>query len=73
MTVKLAKSPDLESEAGGSDFEAIYAEHFAFVWRCLRALGVSPGALDDAAQEVFLGCIRRFCEFRGESSVRTWL
>ena len=74
MTVKLAKSPNQESAAiEARDFEAIYAEHFAFVWRCLRALGVSPAALDDAAQEVFLVVHRRFSEFRGESSVRTWL
>jgi RNA polymerase sigma-70 factor (ECF subfamily) len=28
--------------------------HFDFVWRSLRALGVSPAAADDAAQRVFM-------------------
>jgi RNA polymerase sigma-70 factor, ECF subfamily len=54
-------------------FEAIYAEHFSFVWRCLRALGVPTPLLDDAAQEVFLGVHRGLATFRGDSAVRTWL
>ena len=55
------------------EFEAVYAEHIGFVWRCLRGLGVPAEALDDAAQEVFLTVHRRLIEFRGDSSVRTWL
>jgi RNA polymerase sigma-70 factor, ECF subfamily len=55
------------------DFEAIYTEHIAFVWRCLRALGVAPAVLDDAAQEVFLIVHRRYSEFRGLSSLRSWI
>jgi RNA polymerase sigma-70 factor (ECF subfamily) len=54
-------------------FRAFYAEHFAFVWRCLGALGVPQANLDDAAQEVFVVVHRRLPEFRGESSIRTWL
>lgn len=57
----------------GTGFEAIYGEHFAFVWRCLRGLGVAEAALDDAAQDVFVIVHRRLPEFRGESTVRTWL
>jgi RNA polymerase sigma-70 factor (ECF subfamily) len=54
-------------------FAAIYKDYFPFVWRCLRALGVAGAALDDAAQEVFVVVHRRLPEFRGESSLRTWL
>ncbi len=57
----------------GAGFEAIYAEHFAFVWRCLRGLGVPEAQLDDAAQDVFVIVHRKLTEFRGESSARTWL
>ena len=57
----------------GTGFEAIYAEHFAFVWRCLRGLGVPDSALDDAAQDVFVIVHRRLAEFRGDSTMRTWL
>jgi RNA polymerase sigma-70 factor (ECF subfamily) len=55
------------------EFRAFYAEHFAFVWRCVGALGVPSASQDDAAQEVFVVVHRRLPEFRGESSVRTWL
>lgn len=54
-------------------FEAFYGEYFGFAWRCLRALGVLPGAVDDAVQEVFLVVHRRLHEFRGEACVKTWL
>lgn len=57
----------------GAGFEAIYGEHFAFVWRCLRGLGVPEAALDDAAQDVFVIVHRRLSEFRGDSTLRTWL
>jgi RNA polymerase sigma-70 factor (ECF subfamily) len=55
------------------EFRSLYAAEFTFVWRCLGALGVQPANLDDAAQEVFLVVHRRLTEFRGESTVRTWL
>jgi RNA polymerase sigma-70 factor (ECF subfamily) len=70
----VAKSQELSPEAAQRrEFEALYAEQFGFVWRCLRGLGVHEAMLDDAAQEVFLVVHRRLSEFRGESSVRTWL
>ncbi|HEY3498103.1 MAG TPA: sigma-70 family RNA polymerase sigma factor, partial [Polyangiaceae bacterium] len=39
----------------------------------LRGLGVREAALDDAAQDVFVIVHRRLRDFRGESSLRTWL
>lgn len=55
------------------EFTAVYDEHFAFVWRSLRRLGVPPRALDDAAQDVFIVVHRRLAEFEGRSSVKSWL
>jgi len=55
------------------DFERLYSEHFEFVWRSLRRLGVRPEELDDAAQDVFIVYLRRRSEFRGQSSQRTWM
>lgn len=52
---------------------AVYAEHFAFVWRSARRLGVPLPAVDDAVQDVFLVAHRKLGEFQGRSSVRTWL
>ena len=54
-------------------FDEVYVEHFPFVWRCLRGLGVPPPALDDAAQDVFVAVHRQLPGFRGEAGIRTWL
>ncbi|MFO0642062.1 MAG: RNA polymerase sigma factor [Polyangiaceae bacterium] len=54
-------------------FEATYEEHFAFVWRSVRALGVVEHAVDDVTQEIFLVVLKRLSEFEGRSTVRTWL
>lgn len=55
------------------DWSAFYDEHFDFVWRTLRRLGVPESVLDDAAQEVFVVAFRRQEDFEGRSSHRTWL
>jgi RNA polymerase sigma-70 factor (ECF subfamily) len=55
------------------DFDAVYNEHFAFVWRNLRRLGVPERSLRDAAQEVFLVVHRRLGEFEGRAPLRSWL
>jgi RNA polymerase sigma-70 factor (ECF subfamily) len=54
-------------------FEAVYVSHYASVWRCLRRFGVSEKDAQDATQEVFLTAFRRFDDFEGRSSVKTWL
>ena len=59
--------------AEARDFDEIYAAYLPFVWRCLRGLGVPESGLDDAAQDVFVIVHRGLAEFRGASSVRTWL
>jgi RNA polymerase sigma-70 factor, ECF subfamily len=70
-----------ESEEGVSSgvehrplvFEHIYEEHFDFLWRSARRLGVHEGAVDDVVQETFLVVHRRLAEFEARSSVKTWL
>lgn len=54
-------------------FEAVYDEHFAFVWRTVRRLGVAERSIDDAAQDVFIVVHRRLGEFEGRSSLKSWL
>ncbi|APR82270.1 RNA polymerase sigma factor RpoE [Minicystis rosea] len=54
-------------------FEALYDEHFDFVWRNMGRLGVEPAVLEDAAQDVFIVALRRLSDFEGRSSIRTWL
>lgn len=57
----------------GTEFERLYAAEFAFVWRCLRALGVLEAELDDAAQEVFLVVHRRLENVDRSLPLRAWL
>jgi RNA polymerase sigma-70 factor (ECF subfamily) len=54
-------------------FEAIYREHFASLWRAVQRFGVPEREAADATQEVFVIAYRRFAEFEGRSSLRTWL
>jgi len=55
------------------DVGALYDTHFDFVWRTLRRMGVLAPSLDDAVQDVFLVVQRRFSDFEGRSSEKTWL
>jgi RNA polymerase sigma-70 factor, ECF subfamily len=51
----------------------VYEQHFRYVWRCLRSLGVRESSLDDALQDVFVVVQRRLPEFDGRAELRTWL
>jgi RNA polymerase sigma-70 factor, ECF subfamily len=53
--------------------EELYQEHYDFVWRTLRRLGVPASAVDDAAQEVFLAAYHGLDAFAWRSSAKTWL
>jgi RNA polymerase sigma-70 factor (ECF subfamily) len=63
----------IERPTAPLEFERVYEENFAFVWRSLRSLGMKDSALDDAVQDVFLVVHRRLPEFEGRASVKTWL
>lgn len=62
-----------ESRTVLGPFEDLYEEHFDFVWKAVRRLGVPSASLDDAVQDVFMVVHRRAAEFEGRSSVKTWL
>ncbi len=53
-------------------FDAVYEDHFDFVWRCLRRMGVPEPGVDDAVQDVFVVVHRRLAAFDGVS-LRGWL
>jgi len=44
----LAEAVEPVREIAVPSFDEIYAAHFAFVWRVLRAFGVPDAALEDA-------------------------
>jgi RNA polymerase sigma-70 factor (ECF subfamily) len=62
-----------ERVPGLPDFDAVYEEHFAFLWRTLRRYGVPEAAMDDAIQDAFLVVHSRLATFEGRSSLRTWI
>jgi RNA polymerase sigma-70 factor (ECF subfamily) len=71
-----AVSPPAPAAAGAAaplDFETVYEQHFDFVWRSLRLLGVAPEAAEDAVQDTFSVVSRRLPHFEGRSALRTWL
>jgi RNA polymerase sigma-70 factor, ECF subfamily len=51
----------------------LYRDHFAFVWRTLRRLGVAPATLDDAVQDVFIVVHRRLGDFQRGAAAKPWL
>lgn len=53
--------------------EALYRQHFSFVWRSLRRLGVRPSSLEDAVQDVFLVAHRKLHAFEHRSTHKAWL
>jgi RNA polymerase sigma-70 factor (ECF subfamily) len=65
--------PARDHPALSAEFEALYHEHFEFVWRVLRRFGVPAAALDDATQDVFVVVHRRFGAWEQRASVRAWL
>lgn len=52
---------------------SVYEQHFDFVWRSVRRLGVPPSQLEDAVQDVFVVVQRRLADFEQRSSMKTWL
>jgi len=61
----LVEKPDVRARSMVSD-------HFDFVWRLLRRLGVPPAEVDDAAQQVFIVGTRRLVDI-APGSERTFL
>ena len=57
----------------GLTIDEVYRENFHYVWRCMRALGVTGTATDDAVHDVFLVVQRKLPEFDGDAQVTTWL
>jgi RNA polymerase sigma-70 factor (ECF subfamily) len=76
MTAEAPAGSDAQPRAAAVDaatFQRFYDDHFAFVWRSVRRLGVAPSAVDDLVQEVFLVAHRRLATFEGRSRAKTWL
>jgi RNA polymerase sigma-70 factor (ECF subfamily) len=79
MNMPLALPIDLRDapRAGAMDdsptLEAVYREHFEFVYRKASRLGGPGFDAEDAAQEVFMVVSRKLHTFNGTSAITTWL
>ena len=75
----LPSSPSPEEECARRSpsevlsFEATYEEHFAFVWRTARRLGVPEASAEDVVQDAFLVLHRRLAEYDGTTPIKRWL
>ena len=66
-----APQPSTENDA--PKVEAVYREHFAFVWRSLRHLGVAEADVEDGAQDVFVVVHGKLATFEHRSQITTWI
>jgi RNA polymerase sigma-70 factor (ECF subfamily) len=72
-TARLLPTLETTPVADAPTLAQVFRDHAPFVWRTLRHYGVPEADLEDATQEVFLVVQRKLPEFRGDSSLRTWL
>jgi RNA polymerase sigma-70 factor (ECF subfamily) len=54
-------------------FHALYREHFDFVYRNLRRMGIPDSSVDDALQDVYLVVLRNVDSYREGTHARAWL
>lgn len=54
-------------------FEELYRDHFRFVWRSARRLGVARAELDDAVQDVFMVVHKKLPHYESRHPPRAWL
>lgn len=55
------------------EFRSLFREHFGYVWKSLRRLGVSVADAEDLAQEVFVAVHRHRAERDPARPIRPWL
>lgn len=68
--------PDVLDEpvpATAPTFDEVYEEHFDYVWRSARRLGVRPLELDDVVQDVFLIVHQILPRYESRNTIRGWL
>jgi RNA polymerase sigma-70 factor (ECF subfamily) len=68
-----APSPAQPAGPDAQRFAAAFAEHAPSVLRMLRRVGVPTADMEDVCQEVFVVLHERWHDFRGDSSLRTWI
>jgi len=54
-------------------FVSIYRQYSDFVWASVRRLGVSPAAVDDVVQEIFMVIHSRLHTLEHPEALRSWI
>lgn len=73
QAIRGSDSPESTGASVSLDFRDVYEKTIDFVYSTLRRLGLEGAAIDDAVQDVYVVVHRRLDEFRGDSSLRTWI
>ena len=68
-----AHNPLACSPSASPSFAEVYEQHFDFVWRSARRLGVPDASVDDVVQDTFLTVYRRLPSFERRSQLKTWV
>lgn len=72
-TVEAAATNPLRSLPGAAEFAELYETHSKAVYYLALRFLADPQKAEDVTHDVFLKVYRKIGEFRGESSIRTWL
>lgn len=75
LAIPTVESPPMAAGAAGTKlrFEDVYREHFRFVWRSLRHLGVADSDVEDAVQDVYIVIHAKLAAFEERSRITTWI
>jgi RNA polymerase sigma-70 factor (ECF subfamily) len=72
-TTEVALPNPLRSLPDATEFAALYEEHSKSVYYLALRFLADPQKAEDVTHDVFLKVYRKLSEFRGDSSIRTWL
>lgn len=61
------------TEVERARFHGLYRDHFDFVFRNLRRMGIPASSIDDALQEVYMVALRHIENYKEGSYAKAWL
>lgn len=61
------------ANAAALTFEQIYEQYFDLVWATTRRLGITPEAMDDVVQEVFMVVHSKLSTLENPEALRSWI
>jgi len=64
---------DSSPHRGEAFFTAVYREHFAYVWRSLRRLGIRERDIADLTHDVFVVVHRKLGDYDATRPMKPWL